>query len=272
MSFQNELQNFSKSNSKEIETESAHFKTEKKGKWSEEEDEQLTKLVKIYNYKNWKSISQHIPGRTAIQCLHRWTKILQPGLVKGPWTAQEDAKLFDWVKRQGPTKWTLCSEIIPGRSGKQCREHWNNSLNPEVKKGYWTSEEDFLIMFFYKKYNGSWKKIIPIFNKRTENSIKIQEYISRITNEYDRIKDHELEKLPFTAEDCPDFTRSEDNEREKMRDELDNIERNVDKLIADAERELLQPVLSIPKSINMDKEIKQAEEQTTYYQYHSLLS
>ena len=172
MSFQNELQNFSKSNSKEIETESAHFKTEKKGKWSEKEDEQLTKLVKIYNYKNWKSISQHIPGRTAIQCLHRWTKILQPGLVKGPWTAQEDAKLFDWVKRQGPTKWTLCSEIIPGRSGKQCREHWNNSLNPEVKKGYWTSEEDFLIMFFYKKYNGSWKKIIPIFNKRTENSIK----------------------------------------------------------------------------------------------------
>ena len=157
---------------KETESESTHFKTEKKGKWSEKEDEQLTNLVKIYNYKNWKSISQHIPGRTAIQCLHRWTKILQPGLVKGPWTAQEDAKLFDWVKRQGPTKWTLCSEIIPGRSGKQCREHWNNSLNPDVKKGSWTSEEDFLIMFFYQKYNGSWKKIIPIFNKRTENSIK----------------------------------------------------------------------------------------------------
>ena len=168
-----EIKNLSTQTSKEIEPETTtHFKTEKKGKWSEKEDEQLTKLVKIYNYKNWKSISQHIPGRSAIQCLHRWTKILQPGLVKGPWTAQEDAKLFDWVKRQGPTKWTLCSEIIPGRSGKQCREHWNNSLNPEVKKGSWTSEEDFLIMFFYKKYNGSWKKIIPIFNKRTENSIK----------------------------------------------------------------------------------------------------
>ena len=168
-----EIKNLSTQTSKEIEPETTtHFKTEKKGKWSEKEDEQLTKLVKIYNYKNWKSISQHIPGRSAIQCLHRWTKILQPGLVKGPWTAQEDAKLFDWVKRQGPTKWTLCSEIIPGRSGKQCREHWNNSLNPEVKKGSWTSEEDFLIMYFYKKYNGSWKKIIPIFNKRTENSIK----------------------------------------------------------------------------------------------------
>lgn len=144
----------------------------KKGKWSPEEDELLSSLVKTYNYKNWKLISQHIRGRTAIQCLHRWTKILQPGLVKGPWTAQEDAKLYEWVKVNGPTKWTLCSETIPGRSGKQCREHWNNSLNPEVKKGMWNTEEDFLIMHFYKKYNGSWKKISPLFDKRTENSIK----------------------------------------------------------------------------------------------------
>jgi hypothetical protein len=61
---------------------------------------------------------------------------------------------------------------MKGRSGKQCREHWNNSLNPDLIKGQWTSEEDLLIMIFYKKYGGSWKKIIPIFEKRTENSIK----------------------------------------------------------------------------------------------------
>ena len=44
---------------------------QKKGKWSREEDELLSSLVKIFNYKNWKNISQNIPGRTAIQCLHR---------------------------------------------------------------------------------------------------------------------------------------------------------------------------------------------------------
>ena len=27
-------------------------------------------------------------------------------------------------------------------------------------------------MVFYKKFNGSWKKMIPIFKSRTENSIK----------------------------------------------------------------------------------------------------
>ena len=146
--------------------------TTKKGKWTSEEDKLLSSLVKLYNYRNWKTISKNIPGRSSIQCLHRWTKILQPGLVKGPWTPQEDQKLHDWVKKHGATKWTLCAEGIPGRSGKQCREHWNNSLNPDVKKGSWSSEEDYLIMVFYKKYGGSWKKIIPIFNKRTENSIK----------------------------------------------------------------------------------------------------
>ena len=45
-------------------------------------------------------------------------------------------------------------------------------LNPELVKGEWTSEEDFLIMYFYEQCNGSWKKIIPLFNGRTENSIK----------------------------------------------------------------------------------------------------
>ena len=37
-------------------------------------------------------------GRTPIQCLHRWTKILKPGLVKGPWTPEEDLLLMEWVK------------------------------------------------------------------------------------------------------------------------------------------------------------------------------
>ena len=121
----------------------------KKGKWTSEEDKLLSSLVKLYNCRNWKTISKNVPGRSSIQCLHRWTKILQPGLVKGPWTSQEDQKLNDWVKKHGATKWTLCAEGIPGRSGKQCREHWNNSLNPDVKKGSWSSEEDFLIMVFY---------------------------------------------------------------------------------------------------------------------------
>lgn len=141
-------------------------------KWSLEEDRILSNLIINHKYKSWKLISDKLPGRTPIQCQYRWNKNLKPGLVKGPWSVQEDKLLTEWVNKNGPRKWNQCCEYIHGRSGKQCREHWNNCLNPGLIKGEWTAEEDFLIMHFYQKYNGSWKKIVNLFNGRTENSIK----------------------------------------------------------------------------------------------------
>ena len=51
-------------------------------------------------------------------------------------------------------------------------KHWNNCLNPQLIKGDWIPEEDFLILLFYQKCNGSWNKIIPLFNGCIQNSIK----------------------------------------------------------------------------------------------------
>ena len=103
-------------------------------------------------------------------------KIKKMELKKGQWSYQEDRLLKQWVKLNGPKNWEACGRFIHGRKGKQCREHWSNCLNPELKKGDWTPEEDFLIMFFYEKCKGSWKKIIPLFNGRIENSIKNRFY------------------------------------------------------------------------------------------------
>jgi len=30
----------------------------------------------------------HIPGRTDVQCLHHWQKVLNPEVVKGSWTKE----------------------------------------------------------------------------------------------------------------------------------------------------------------------------------------
>ena len=103
-------------------------------------------------------------------------KIKKMELKKGQWSYQENRLLKQWVKLNGPKNWEACGRFIHGRKGKQCREHWSNCLNPELKKGDWTPEEDFLIMFFYEKCKGSWKKIIPLFNGRIENSIKNRFY------------------------------------------------------------------------------------------------
>jgi hypothetical protein len=52
------------------------------------QDETLRSAVTKYEGKSWKKIASCLPGRTDVQCLHRWQKVLKPGLVKGPWTAE----------------------------------------------------------------------------------------------------------------------------------------------------------------------------------------
>jgi len=42
--------------------------------------------------------------------------------VKGPWTEEEDNIVLKLVEQNGPQKWTLIAEHLPGRIGKQCRE------------------------------------------------------------------------------------------------------------------------------------------------------
>jgi hypothetical protein len=52
------------------------------------QDETLRQAVAALNGKNWKLVANYLQGKTEVQCLHRWTKVLNPSLTKGPWTAQ----------------------------------------------------------------------------------------------------------------------------------------------------------------------------------------
>jgi hypothetical protein len=40
--------------------------------------------------------------------------------------------------------WTKIAQHIDGRVGKQCRERWCNHLDPKIKKGAYTEEEDLV--------------------------------------------------------------------------------------------------------------------------------
>ena len=72
--------------------------------------------------------------------------MLDPRLVKGPWTKEEDVKVMELVKELGPKKWSAIADHLPGRIGKQCRERWHNHLNPDIRKDAWTPEEDAVIL------------------------------------------------------------------------------------------------------------------------------
>lgn len=107
-----------------------------------------------------------------MQCLHRWQKVLNPELVKGPWTKEEDEVIVQLVNRYGAKKWTTIAEALPGRIGKQCRERWHNHLNPSINKEPWTLEEELALICAHQKCGNKWAELQKFLPGRTDNAIK----------------------------------------------------------------------------------------------------
>lgn len=145
-----------------------------KRRWTKQEDEKLCNAVKQVGTHDWKQIAEiHLAGhgRSDVQCCHRWQKVLRAGLVKGAFTEDEDRIIIDCM-REGGLTWMQIAERIPGRIGKQCRERWTNHLDPNLKKGGWTHEEDTILAEAQQRWGNAWTKIAKLLPGRAENAVK----------------------------------------------------------------------------------------------------
>ncbi|RLN44696.1 hypothetical protein BBJ29_008891 [Phytophthora kernoviae] len=142
-------------------------------RWTPEQDEALKKAVAELGHRNWMAVAERVPGRDNAQCLQRWNKVLKPGLVKGPWSVEEDALLMELMLK-GYDNWRQVSNSIPGRTAKQCRERWRNRLDPSINKSPFTEEEDEAIQQAYEKYGNRWTQIAELLPGRTEDAVKLR--------------------------------------------------------------------------------------------------
>jgi hypothetical protein len=139
-------------------------------KWTRDEDEMLISLAEQFNEKHWKEISKRFLKKNSLQCFSRYKRI-RPGIIKGSWKREEDLKIMDLVNKYGKS-WSKISKILGTRNGKQIRDRFINVLDPEIRKGKFTDEEDKKLILLFKQNGPKWATISKYYPNRTADMVK----------------------------------------------------------------------------------------------------
>lgn len=95
-----------------------------KGHWSPHEDDLLRRLV-ANDQKNWGDVAAKIPGRTSKQCRERWHNHLDPSIVRGAYTPEEDRIILEAQARLG-NRWSVIAAMLPGRTEDAVKIRWKS--------------------------------------------------------------------------------------------------------------------------------------------------
>ncbi|MGE4169879.1 MAG: Myb-like DNA-binding domain-containing protein [Candidatus Margulisiibacteriota bacterium] len=153
------------------------------GPWTEDETQRLQVAHQQYGTQ-WHLISQAVGTRKPSQCLHR-IRALEPRCHE-KWSKAEDDSLRE-IRNQPTLKWSEIAHQLAQRkltqlprSAAQCLERWANKLDPELKGGSWTQEENKHLLKIYKAFyaqgkSNAWAKMARAFgSSRTDFQVRKQ--------------------------------------------------------------------------------------------------
>ncbi|KAF1505750.1 snRNA-activating protein complex subunit 4, partial [Megadyptes antipodes antipodes] len=134
-----------------------------KKEWTEEEIERLKKIAAKHGYLDWQTIAEELgTNRTPFQCLQKY-QIYNKDLKRKEWTKGEDQMLLELVQEMrvgSHIPYKKIAYYMEGRDSAQLIYRWTKSVDPSLKKGPWTPEEDAMLLAAVKKYGErDWYKI-----------------------------------------------------------------------------------------------------------------
>ncbi|KRX01300.1 Homeodomain protein [Pseudocohnilembus persalinus] len=139
-----------------------------------------------------------MPGKNAESCKFKWLQMSKVSSNRIPWTKKDNSVLKELVKQcreiNGNYAWVDISKKLfklTGekifRSSKQCREHYHNFLDPNLKNTKWTMEEDTILIQMQSQIGNKWSEIAKKLPGRTDNSVK-NRFMSLKTKKLDTIE------------------------------------------------------------------------------------
>ncbi|KAF3052401.1 hypothetical protein E8E11_011601 [Didymella keratinophila] len=87
------------------------------------------------------------------------------------WTPAEDQVLREQVDAQQlqgiGRDWCQVALTLPGRTNKDCRKRWHNSVAEGLRKGQWSKSEDQLLTRGVHRFGSQWTKVATCVNTRS---------------------------------------------------------------------------------------------------------
>ncbi|XP_038869116.1 snRNA-activating protein complex subunit 4-like [Salvelinus namaycush] len=135
-----------------------------KASWKENEIEMLKKVAVKHGHHNWDQIADKLgTNRTAFMCLQTYQRYICTDFRRRRWGSVEDEILRELVEKMrigNYIPYTQISYFMEGRGSCQLMYRWTQVLDPTLKKGYWSKEEDEMLLRAVAKHGvGNWWKI-----------------------------------------------------------------------------------------------------------------
>ncbi|KAL4506069.1 hypothetical protein ABPG72_013830 [Tetrahymena utriculariae] len=168
----------------------------------------------------WEDISSMMVGRSSEQCKLKWLSMSKLNLQQQPWSEEEDNILRmiikEYEQKNKQNKWSEIAVKLNQlshknvfRQGKQCRERWNNHLDPAINRGPWNYEEELKMLKLVLEKGKRWSEISKnMKSSRTENAVK-NRYNSLIKKEKLPSSSNNLSSMNDLKSNCQDIGEGE---------------------------------------------------------------